>query len=149
MSYHYYPYHHSAEKHKLVYDVSHIKIIAAFTCIKNKHLSINLVRNKYELFHILFYESYGFSLYFTIKDSKKYLVISHPYIYKIGYQFLFLQWLHFTTLLSQPKNRIGSGYEALHHHRIAKTKSWTLQKVVSNYLHRNLSNFFSIRNILF
>ena len=80
---------------------------------------------------------------------KKITIISHPYIYKIGYQFLFLQWLHFTTLLSQPKNRIGSGYEALHHHRIAKTKSWTLQKVVSNYLHRNLSNFFSIRNILF
>ena len=34
MSYHYYPYHHSAEKHKLVYDVSHIKIIAAFNSIK-------------------------------------------------------------------------------------------------------------------
>ena len=34
MSYHYYPYHLSTEKHKLVYDVSHIKIIVAFTCTK-------------------------------------------------------------------------------------------------------------------
>ena len=47
------------------------------------------------------------------------------------------------------KKWIGSGYEALHHHRIAKTESWTLQKVVFNYLHRNLSKFFLFRNILF